>query len=457
VSGPGETDFFPGAVALQFSVAHGDPEKNLARVRAFFSAGCWETGTLVVLPELWATGFAYSHCQKLAQETPALLISLQELAAESGVLIAGSLLEPPGKEDGDKPAWLDQISQPQPSMKIPDSGMGRPLLPGFSDKPWNTLFVVDGNGVVGRYRKQHLFSYWKEDRFFSPGDCLYPLSTSGGLLGPLVCYDLRFPEIAARHAFAGAQLLLVSAQWPRSRLEHWRILLRARAVENQLYVVACNSCGVAGEIVFAGHSMVVAPDGRIMAEASEGEEALSCSLSQGEVEGLRSRFCSVAERPWLGRDGDKICTLEELRRRIETVRRQGSRVAFTNGCFDLLHPGHVSYLEQARRSADLLVVGLNSDASVRRLKGESRPVNNERDRARVLAALGCVDLVTIFEEDTPERLIKALLPDVLVKGADWEEDEIVGAAEVKAAGGRVERIPFAYQNSTTATIKKIQQ
>ena len=115
----------------------------------------------------------------------------------------------------------------------------------------------------------------------------------------------------------------------------------------------------------------------------------------------------------------------------------------------------MDYLEQARACGDCLVVGLNADSSVRRLKGPSRPVNSEADRARVLAALGCVDFITIFAEDTPQQLISALLPDVLVKGADWPEEQIVGAAEVKAAGGTVRRIVFRHQRSSSGMIEKI--
>ncbi|MCI5218295.1 MAG: D-glycero-beta-D-manno-heptose 1-phosphate adenylyltransferase [Candidatus Electrothrix sp. LOE2] len=137
------------------------------------------------------------------------------------------------------------------------------------------------------------------------------------------------------------------------------------------------------------------------------------------------------------------------------MRDQGSRIVFTNGCFDLVHAGHVSYLEEARRCGDCLVIGLNSDRSVRALKGPSRPVNSELERARVLAALGCVDFVVLFDEETPLGLITTLLPDILVKGADWPEERIVGAAEVKAAGGKIVRIAFTCQTSTTAVIDKI--
>ena len=133
------------------------------------------------------------------------------------------------------------------------------------------------------------------------------------------------------------------------------------------------------------------------------------------------------------------------------------RVAFTNGVFDLLHPGHVDLLIAARRTADALIVGVNSDESVRRLKGSSRPVRSEADRAFVLAAVECVDLVVIFPEDTPLELVKTLKPDVIVKGGDYTETTIVGATEVKSWGGRVVVVPLTPGQSTTAIIRKLSE
>ena len=137
------------------------------------------------------------------------------------------------------------------------------------------------------------------------------------------------------------------------------------------------------------------------------------------------------------------------------MRRQGRRVVFTNGCFDLLHPGHVSYLAQARALGDALMVALNSDRSVRELKGPTRPILNEEERTVVMAALGCVDYVTIFDQATPRELIARILPDILVKGGDWGVSEIVGRAEVEAAGGAVYSLPFVDGCSTSDVIARI--
>lgn len=139
---------------------------------------------------------------------------------------------------------------------------------------------------------------------------------------------------------------------------------------------------------------------------------------------------------------------------VRDARAAGKRIVFTNGVFDILHPGHLRYLQAARRHGDVLIVGLNSDASVRRNKGPSRPINPEQERGEVLAALSCVDAVSIFDEDTPADIIRRVQPDVLVKGADWPADQIVGRDTVEAAGGRVVLEPVEQGYSTTAIIEK---
>jgi rfaE bifunctional protein nucleotidyltransferase chain/domain len=150
-----------------------------------------------------------------------------------------------------------------------------------------------------------------------------------------------------------------------------------------------------------------------------------------------------------------ILSLEEAVLRFGREKRNGRRVVFTNGCFDLLHPGHIRGLELARELGDALIVGLNSDASVRQLKGPGRPVISEGERAEILASLESVDAVVIFDELTPRELISRLLPDVLVKGGDWPGDQIVGRAEVEAAGGRVVSVPVVPGYSTSAILRKI--
>lgn len=152
----------------------------------------------------------------------------------------------------------------------------------------------------------------------------------------------------------------------------------------------------------------------------------------------------------------KVLSAPALQRRLQALRRRGKRIVFTNGCFDLIHPGHVRYLRAARKLGDVLVVALNSDRSVRRLKGPSRPLVRQRDRCEVMAALEMVDYVTVFDADTPYDLIALLQPDVLVKGGDWRAADIVGADIVRARGGRVRSLKFAPGYSTTSLVERMQ-
>lgn len=148
-------------------------------------------------------------------------------------------------------------------------------------------------------------------------------------------------------------------------------------------------------------------------------------------------------------------TTDEAQALAQSVQSRGGKVVFTNGVFDLLHPGHIRYLQDARGLGDILIVGINSDRSVRANKGPTRPLNPETERAELLRALACVDAVLTFDEDTPQRLIEAIQPDVLVKGADWGPDAIVGREIVEARGGRVVRVALTEGYSTTELVRRI--
>ena len=150
-----------------------------------------------------------------------------------------------------------------------------------------------------------------------------------------------------------------------------------------------------------------------------------------------------------------VLTLDELILQFGREKRNGKRLVFTNGCFDVLHPGHIHSLETARALGDCLIVGLNGDESVRRLKGAGRPVIPAGERAEILASLECVDAVVVFEDLTPQKVIAALLPDVLVKGGDWPGNQIVGREEVEAAGGRIVLVDTVPGYSTTEILKRI--
>ena len=220
------SSLFPHAACLQLEINPGDIPSNLRQVRELLAVQTLSENTLVVLPEVWASGFDYPKAVALAEATPAILAELQKTAAERRLWFAGSLLE----------------SQP-------------------GGKPCNTLFVVGPDGVAGKYQKHHLFRFWQEEDSLQAGQEPLPIATPFGLIGTLVCYDLRFPEISRSQIFAGSRLIVVSAQWPSARLGQWRLLAQARAVENQAFVVACNGCGAVGEGRLAGHSLIIAPDG----------------------------------------------------------------------------------------------------------------------------------------------------------------------------------------------------
>jgi rfaE bifunctional protein nucleotidyltransferase chain/domain len=151
----------------------------------------------------------------------------------------------------------------------------------------------------------------------------------------------------------------------------------------------------------------------------------------------------------------KIKELSDARKEVQRLRSDNKKIIFTNGCFDILHIGHTRYLYAARELGDFLIVAVNSDQSVKAIKGPDRPVMNQSERSEILASLECVDMVIIFDEDNPMEVIRYLMPDILVKGGDWKEEDIIGADVVKAAGGEIHRIPFVAGYSSSEIIKKI--
>jgi predicted amidohydrolase len=258
-----ETDiqksFFAGF--LQFDVKSGNINNNFSRVEeglAEIAASCKQFSPgIIVLPELWATGFAYEKLPELSEKIPDLLENLQTLSTKYQVHIAGSL-----------PEYLE-------------------------NSYYNTLFITGPKGTAGTYRKQRLFNPMQEDAFFTPGTKPRPIQTDLGPIGALVCYDLRFPELLREQTALGADLLVVPAQWPAARVGHWRILVQARAIENQMFVVAANRCGVTDKTPFGGHSIIVAPDGSILLEAGENKEYKGIMLDLEMVSSARSSFSTI--------------------------------------------------------------------------------------------------------------------------------------------------------------------
>ncbi len=326
--------------------------------------------------------------------------------------------------------------------------LGLPVLE--KDKIYNSAFLINEEGELKPAGEKVLLYPEFDEPLFEPGRGKSLPLFKGIRLGVIICFELRSPEVARGLVKAGADLLIVIAQWPGSRLFQWKTLLQARAIENQIPVVGVNALTKVQEILIGGGSRVISPKGRVLATKKEAgilEYTLKVETPAYPYP-LRTPLLDFPE---------KIIALNELKSILEKRRKRGQKVVFTNGCFDLLHAGHVSYLREARKLGDILVLGLNTDSSIKRIKGPERPVNPQEMRAKVLSALECVDFIVLFEEETPERLIKEIRPDILVKGEDWEEEKIVGAAFVKSYGGRVVRIPFKYKISTTMLIEKIKK
>ena len=251
---------FIQAAAIQFNVRQGDVDANMEYIREALYRVAGQGTDLVVLPEMWSSGFAYKNLNELARRSAGILKELLELSEQFKLVIVGSIPEPNG------------------------------------DKVFNTVYVVDNGSLAGVYRKIHLFSLLGEDRAFSGGDSWLLADTSIGKVGVIICYDLRFPELSRRLALEGAQVICVPAQWPKPRQEHWRTLLRARAIENQLFVVASNACGVIGKLDFFGMSMIIDPKGDLLGEAGEGEEEIYASLDIKTMKEWRAQIPCFKDR-----------------------------------------------------------------------------------------------------------------------------------------------------------------
>lgn len=250
------------AATIQFTVKQGDVDANLAYVRDALPRVAAQGANLAVLPEMWSSGFSYKNLNELALRTQGIVDELLALSARFKLVIVGSMPEPNG------------------------------------DKVFNTIYVVDNGKLAGVYRKIHLFSLLGEDRAFSGGDFWLLADTSIGRVGVIICYDLRFPELSRRLAVEGAQVICVPAQWPKPRQEHWRTLLRARAIENQLFVVSCNTCGMVGKLDFFGMSMIIDPKGELLAEAGEEEGELFAALDMNAMNEWRAQIpCFNDRRP----------------------------------------------------------------------------------------------------------------------------------------------------------------
>jgi len=248
--------------AIQFNIALGDIEANLSKAGAGLKRAAVAGASLAVLPEMWSTGYDYKRLSSLAESTPTVLDDLCRQASDLELVIVGSLPE----QD--------------------------------RDRIYNTAYVIDRGKLVASYRKLHLFSMMGEDRFLSAGERSAVIDTSAGRIGLAICYDLRFPELFRKLALEGAEIICLPAEWPKPRQEHWRTLLRARAIENQLFIAACNCCGPQGKLEFFGMSLLLSAKGEILAEGGDNEGEVLATFEQQEMLDYREQIrCFTDRRP----------------------------------------------------------------------------------------------------------------------------------------------------------------
>lgn len=249
------------AACLQLEVIPGDIDSNLSAARKGIEELAGDGCRLVVLPEMWPCAFPYPKMDQMAARTPDILDEMKGWSRSAGLVLVGTLPEPDG------------------------------------GKIYNTSYVIDSSGeLVGKYRKIHLFSLHHEDRHFGGGTASLVCPTSVGRLGVMICYDLRFPELARKLALGGAEIICISAQWPESRIENWSTLLRSRAIENQLFVIGCNGCGVEKKMKYAGMSAIISPDGSVLGQGGPGPERLSRTIRMDEIRRFRDLITCFRDR-----------------------------------------------------------------------------------------------------------------------------------------------------------------
>lgn len=248
------------ASAIQFNIEVGNIKANLKKALSALQRAADRGAQLAVLPEMWSCGYDYQNLSSLAMETPRVLEKWQEQCAKLQLVSVGSL-----------PELSDGVI-------------------------YNTAYLIDRGEVLSSYRKLHLFSTMGEDRFLGAGNSTLVAETSIGRLGIAICYDLRFPELFRKLALEGAEIICIPAEWPKPRQEHWQTLLRARAIENQLFIVAANCCRVQGNLDFFGMSQLISPLGNILEIAEEEDTELVAEFDFSEMETYRKQICILEDR-----------------------------------------------------------------------------------------------------------------------------------------------------------------
>jgi predicted amidohydrolase len=248
------------AAAIQFNISLGHIDANFDTATTALKRVANQGAKLVVLPEMWSCGYDYRNLAELAGETPRVLKEFQKECRKLGLVTVGSL-----------PELADGII-------------------------YNTAYVIDKGELVGSYRKLHLFSTMREDQFLGAGNQSLVAETSVGRLGIAICYDLRFPELFRKLALEGAEIVCLPAEWPKPRQEHWKTLLRARAIENQLFVIAANCCGMQGKIDFFGLSQLISPLGNVLEMAGEKDTELVANFDFSEMKKYREQIKILVDR-----------------------------------------------------------------------------------------------------------------------------------------------------------------
>jgi predicted amidohydrolase len=357
-----DLNLFPGLGFIQFTIEPADPRRNLERLASGLQSVDAAGPALIVLPEMWSCGFAYGRLDEMAAETPGLLRELAVLAGRHHCILAGSMPESAGGE----------------------------LL-------YNTLFVTGVSGVLGSYRKQRIFAYGGEGKAFAAGQDVHPVVTPWGRIGCLVCYDLRFPDLARSQCQEGADLLICAAEWPTERVEQWRILLQARAIENQTFLVACNACGPAEAVDMGGHSAIIDPEGNVLAEAAGEPLAVVIQPDWRRREDFRSRFSSVAVSSPCRNELKFISSAGSCLEMLALRKKLGQRLI----CCEVTGPVQADLLDSlqtARKMGDFLLVLLRAEIAAADRSQEAGGDEQGYDDRRFLAALACVDAVCNTED-----------------------------------------------------------
>lgn len=350
---------------LQFPLELAEPWKNLEQVKVGLESLHRTDRALIVLPEMWSTGFAYGRLTGLAASTADILGELTRLADRYNCLLAGSLPELEGSD--------------------------------HEERLYNTLYIVGSAGVCGTYRKQQIFAFGGEGQAFSAGFEPRPVTTPWGRIGCLVCYDLRFPDLARSQCQRGADLLICSALWPAARREHWRFLLRARAIENQTFLVACNGCGTIGGMELGGYSAIISPEGEVLFEASGSRSSVSLQPFWQVRETFRARFASFAVNTYDYADEGKICrSAADCLELVNCRKNIGQRIVYCAIGLAGLDQAALSALQEARRQGDFLLVGLMPGENGSTVSNDGQV--GKEENLRFLAALGCVDAVCSLQD-----------------------------------------------------------